>query len=69
MKDYCCAIERWSPVGENDKIMNINSVVPFIFHLELQCTENKLAHLLNGGFTKQKTNDLVNVYKQEVANL
>ena len=47
-------------------MMDINNAIPFILHLELWCTENKLAHLLNEGFTKQKTNALVNVYKQVV---
>ena len=65
MKDNRRAIVRWSPVGENDKMMDVNDAVLCMLHLEFCCSENKLAHLLNEGFTHLKTKSLVEMYMGE----
>ena len=69
VKDNRRAIARWSPVGKNDKMMDVNDAVLCILHLELRCSENKLAHLLNEGFTHRNTKALVDTYMTEVEKL
>ena len=66
IRDLRRAIERWSPVGENGKMIEVNDAVLCILHLELRCSENKLAHLWNEGFSHRKTKALVDEYKQEL---
>lgn len=69
VKDNRRAIARWSPVGKNDKMMDVNDAVLCILHLELRCSENKLAHLLNEGFTHRNTKALVDTYMTEVEKI
>ena len=66
IKDLRRAIERWCPIGQNDKMMDVNDAVLCILHLELRCSENKIAHLLNEGFSHRKNKALIDEYKSEI---
>ena len=66
LKNLRRAIDRWCPVGENDKLMEVNGAVLCILHLELRASENKLAHMWNEGFAHQKSKALVEEYAKEM---
>ena len=66
IKDLRRAIERWCEVGTNDKLIEVDDAVLCILHLELRCSENKLAHLFNDGFAHRKTKALIDKYISEI---
>ena len=63
------AIQIWAPVGQEDKMIDVNDAVLCILHLELRCSENKISNLLNDGFAHRKEPKLVDDYIKRVENV
>ena len=59
IKDLQCSIDFWCAIGTNDKQIDVNNAILCILHLELHCSENKMLHLLNEGFTHRKSKQMV----------
>ena len=63
------AINHWCNVGEEEKMMDVNDAVLCILHLELRCTENKIGHLFNDGFSHRKQAKMVTEYTDEIEEI
>ena len=66
VKDLRRSIIRWCEVGINHKLVEVDNAALFILHLELRCSENKLAHLWNEGFQHCKTKAMVDEYIESI---
>ena len=69
IKQRRVAINRWSNVGENQKLMSLEEAIFCTLHLELCVNKGKIGGLLNKGFTHCQTGRLVDKYVQSVQQI